>query len=62
MAKKLTKNMSDKKISGVCSGIAKYFNVDATLVRIVTILVIIFTALIPGLIAYALAAWIMPEK
>ena len=54
--------MSDKKISGVCSGIAKYFNVDATLVRIVTILVIIFTALIPGLIAYALAAWIMPEK
>lgn len=62
MAKKLTKNMSDKKISGVCSGIAKYFNVDATLVRIVTILVIIFTGVIPGLIAYALAAWIMPEK
>ncbi|MEC8221276.1 MAG: PspC domain-containing protein [Nanoarchaeota archaeon] len=62
MAKKLTKNMSDKKISGVCSGIAKYFNVDATLVRIVTILVIIFTAVVPGLIAYALAAWIMPEK
>lgn len=62
MAKKLTKNMSDKKISGVCSGIAKYFNVDATLVRIVTILVIIFTAVVPGIIAYALAAWIMPEK
>jgi phage shock protein C len=62
MAKKLTKDTSDKKISGVCSGIAKYFDIDPTLVRVLTVLLIIFTGLVPGLIAYIIAALIMPQK
>lgn len=62
MVKKLSKDLSDKKISGVCSGIAKYFGQDPTLIRILVILIIIFTGFIPGLIAYILAAFIMPEK
>ena len=62
MAKKLTKDTSDKKISGVCSGIAKYFDIDPTLVRVLTVLLIIVTGLVPGLIAYIIAALIMPQK
>jgi phage shock protein C len=62
MAKKLTKDTSDKKISGVCSGIAKYFDIDPTLVRVLTVLLIIVTGLVPGLIVYIIAALIMPQK
>lgn len=35
MKKKLTRNMQDKKIEGVCSGIADYFELDPTIVRLV---------------------------
>ncbi len=62
MAKKLTKNLKDKKISGICSGVAKYFELDPTLVRLIWILIVFFTGIVPGVIIYIIAAFIMPEK
>nr|MBP6323371.1 PspC domain-containing protein [Fusobacteriaceae bacterium] len=38
MAKKLTKSRHDKKISGVCGGIAEFFDVDVTVVRLLWVL------------------------
>lgn len=58
--KRLTRSLSDKKIFGVCSGIAHYFNVDPTLVRI--ILVVLFFAYGFGILAYIVAALIMPAE
>jgi phage shock protein C len=49
-----------KKIAGVCAGVARYFELDVTLVRIVWI-VLIFVPPVPGLIAY-LACWIAMPK
>jgi phage shock protein C len=46
----------DGKIAGVCGGVARYFDVDVTLVRILWILIAIFPP-IPGLIAY-IVCWI----
>lgn len=57
--KKLYKDPFNKKISGVCGGIAKYFGIDATLVRLVWVLLSLFTTCFPGLIAYIIFACVM---
>jgi phage shock protein C len=60
--RRLTLSAGDRKIAGVCGGIAEYFGVDATPIRLLwVILSILFGAVIGGVIAY-LAAWlIMPR-
>jgi phage shock protein PspC (stress-responsive transcriptional regulator) len=53
--------MGEKKIAGVCAGVAAYIGADVTLVRVLWLLVAIFTV-IPGFVAY-LVAWIaMPKE
>ena len=60
MEKKLYRSASDKKICGVCGGLAKYFNIDPTLVRVGWTL---FTFLGgSGLLAYIICAIIIPEQ
>lgn len=59
MKKKLYKSDKDKKICGVCGGIANYFDVDPTIIRLAWV---IFTlAGGSGLLAYIIAAIIMPQ-
>ncbi len=58
--KKLYKSATDKKIAGVCGGIAEYFNVDATLIRLAWVLFSLLGG--SGLLAYIIAALIMPEQ
>ena len=60
--KKLYRDTKAGKVAGVCSGFAEYIDADVTLVRLVTFLVIFFSGIIPGLIAYFAAAIIMPVK
>ena len=59
MEKKLYRIEEGKKIAGVCGGIAEYFNIDPTLVRLGWALVALSGT---GIIAYIVAAIIMPEK
>ena len=47
--KKLTKS-NDRIIAGVCGGIAEYFGFDATIVRLVTAALALFTAIVPSVI------------
>ncbi len=58
--KKLYKSRTDKKLCGVCGGIAEYLEVDPTIVRLIT--VIIALACGSGLLAYIIAALIMSYK
>lgn len=58
--KKLVKNEENRMICGVCAGVADYFEVDATLVRLIFVAASIFTGVITGIIAYAVAAVVMP--
>ena len=51
---------SNRKIAGVCSGFAEYFDLDATLVRVVWLLVAIFGG--TGILAYIIAWIIIPEE
>ena len=59
MQKKLYKSRTDKKIAGVCGGIAEYFGIDSTLVRLGLALFVLFGG--SGLVLYIVAAIIMPE-
>ena len=60
MEKKLYKSNTDKKICGVCGGIAEYLNIDPTVVRLVWAVSAILAGC--GLLAYIIAAIIMPDK
>jgi phage shock protein C len=59
--KTLTLSATDKKIAGVCGGIAEYLEVDSTLVRVIWVLVALTgIGLVVGLIGYPLAWLIIP--
>ena len=59
MNKKLYRNTHSKMIAGVCSGVAEYVNIDPTVVRLIWALVGLSGA---GILAYLVAALIIPEK
>ena len=60
MKKRLYKIEEGKKICGVCGGIAEYFDIDPTIVRLLWILLIFCVG--TGILAYLVAAIIMPKK
>lgn len=60
MKKRLYKIEQGKKLDGVCGGIAEYFDVDPTLIRLAWILFTAFWG--SGIIAYIVAAIVMPKK
>ena len=60
--KRLFLSTSDKKLGGVCGGIAEYMELDPTIVRLLTVVLALFTAVIPVLIAYILAWIIVPRN
>ena len=60
MNKRLYKSRNDKMLGGVCGGIAEYFDIDPTLVRLGWVL---FCALGgSGILAYIVAAIVIPEQ
>ena len=60
--KRLVRSVTDKKVAGVCAGIAKYFDIDPVIVRVVYAILTIFSAAFPGIILYIACAFIMPEE
>ena len=51
----------DRMLGGVCGGLAEYFGLDPTLVRIAYVLLTVFTAF-SGTIVYIILYWIIPSK
>lgn len=60
MEKKLYKSVKDRKIAGVCGGIAEYFGWDPTIVRVGWAVFSLCAG--TGLLAYIVCAIIMPDK
>lgn len=58
--RRLTRSNRNKMIAGVCGGIAEYFDMDPTLVRVLYVLVSILSAAFPGIIAYIILMFVMP--
>ncbi len=59
MTKRLTKSLGDKKIAGVCSGVAKYFGIDPTVVRIAWVLLVLLFGV--GIFLYLVCWLLMPD-
>ena len=53
---------SDKKFLGLCGGLADYFKVDPTLIRIAVACIALYTAIIPALIAYVVMSFVFPQQ
>ena len=58
--KKLYKDKNNSMISGVCAGIAKYFDIDPTIVRLIWACAILFAG--TGILAYIICAIIIPDE
>lgn len=60
--KRLFRSSRNKVLFGVCGGLGEYLDEDPVLIRILFILIMVFTGIIPMLIVYLLSALVMPEK
>lgn len=58
--KRLYRSQTDRQVAGVCGGLAEYFNVDPTLVRIIFLL--LFFGMGNGFILYAVLWMVIPEE
>ena len=58
--KRLTRSRDDKVVAGVCGGLARYLNMDASLVRILTVVLALVTSG-AALLVYLVAVLVMPE-
>ncbi len=58
--KRLYKSISDRKIAGVCGGIAEYLDIDPVIIRLICVASVFAGGL--GILAYILGCIIIPEK
>ena len=60
--KKLMRSRAERKIVGVCAGLAQYFDLDVSLVRILCFFIMLATGVCPGVVTYLLAWIIVPAE
>jgi phage shock protein C len=61
--KRLYRSRSDRMIFGVCGGLGKYLNIDATVIRVLYVLAsLIFGFFLPGAVVYLILMFIIPEE
>jgi len=58
--RRLTRSRRFKIIAGVCGGLAEYFEMDPTAVRVAYVLISIISAAFPGILAYIILMFVMP--
>ncbi len=58
--KKLYRSLSDKKLLGVCGGLAEYFDIDATIIRLIFVFLVLACG--AGILGYLICALVMPVK
>lgn len=60
--KKLKRSNKEKMIAGVCGGIAEYFEMDPTIVRILYVVVSIISVAFPGILVYLILWIVIPQS
>ncbi|MCX8129494.1 MAG: PspC domain-containing protein [Clostridia bacterium] len=60
MEKKLYLSDTNKKIGGICGGLGEYFNIDATFLRLLWVVLVLFAG--TGILAYLIAWMIIPRR
>jgi phage shock protein PspC (stress-responsive transcriptional regulator) len=63
LSRRVARSQTDRKIAGVCAGLARYFDLDVTAVRLIWVVLSIYPgAIILGVIAYAIAWFVIPAE
>lgn len=60
--RRLRRSRTHRQIAGVCGGLAEYLGMDATLVRVLYVLVSIISAAFPGILAYIILTIVIPRE
>ncbi len=58
--KRIYRSRTDKKIFGVCGGIGEAYNIDPTFIRIIVVFLALSTGLLPMVVTYIVARFLMP--
>lgn len=58
----LHRSKTDKMITGLVGGVAEYFHVNSALVRLIWVLVVVFTGFFPGVVVYAVGIVVVPKS
>ncbi|AUZ28012.1 MULTISPECIES: PspC domain-containing protein [Bacillus] len=59
---RLYRSEKNKKIAGVVGGLAEYFNWDASLLRVITVILAVMTSVFPVLLIYIIWIFIVPSE
>jgi len=62
MAKRLYRSLNQKMIGGVCGGLAEYFDIDVSLVRLIFVAIALISVIIPMLVFYVIAWVVIPGQ
>lgn len=60
--RKVYRSEENKIFAGIIGGLGEHFDIDPTLLRLIWLLILIFTGVIPGLIVYIVAVFVVPKK
>ncbi|MBX4191939.1 PspC domain-containing protein [Candidatus Parcubacteria bacterium] len=59
--KRLYRSKSNRVFAGICGGLGDYFEMDPVILRLLWLLVVIFTGVFPGVVVYIIAIFLVPE-
>lgn len=60
--KRLYRSREQSIFAGICGGLGEYFEIDPSLIRLIWLLVVVFTGIVPGLLVYIIAIYIIPKE
>ena len=60
--KRLYRSNTNRVFAGICGGLGDYFNIDPVPLRLAWLLIVIFSGVVPGLVAYFFAIFIIPKR
>lgn len=60
--KRLYRSKTNRIFTGICGGLGEYLDVDPTVLRLMWVLIVVFTGIFPGVVAYFISIFIIPEK
>lgn len=60
--KKLYRSSTDRLVGGVLGGIGEYLDVDPVFIRVLWAFLVIFTAVVPGIVVYVVVYFLMPDR
>jgi len=60
--KRLMRPRANRAIAGVCAGMGPYLDIDVSLIRLIWVLVSIFSGIFPGVLVYVIAWVVIPEE